>query len=485
MTLRWRASVLLFLVFVWAGPVSATTPELLPGSVPAAESQKNAALARELAAEVAELEHVGVELKQAQAAAARRESELKAAIRAAEADAAREIREPLAASLELSLALRSAEALVEQLQIQATELPDRDIQDTRLRAISTALNSDEPGGVLGELLKLTDEWHQRDTSASVTRVRLWTARGEREDVDWLRVGGVVNAYRTPDQKRVGLSVPSPEDALGFRWVEELPHEVRNTLHFAFNEMAAGGASELTLPVDPTGTLTRVVPRGQEFAQTFKSGGPVMWPLALIALFALVIALERAWVLYGVNRTPHSLLQEVLSPRPDFDRALHLCREQRGAVAKTLLPVLRRRQEPLESLEDCVQERLLHEAPRLQRWLGGLALLGGIAPLLGLLGTVTGIIHTFKVIHAFGNSDPGLMAGGISEALTTTAAGLIIAVPIFITHGILKGRMERVLSDAERSAATALTAIHAPAGAQEAVRTPLEDGPRALQGAATA
>ena len=80
----------------------------------------------------------------------------------------------------------------------------------------------------------------------------------------------------------------------------------------------------------------------------------------------------------------------------------------------------------------------------------------MAPLLGLLGTVTGIIGTFGVIQAFGNANPSLMAGGISEALMTTATGLVVAVPILIVHSVLRGRAERIIADAERHAASMLT-----------------------------
>ena len=110
------------------------------------------------------------------------------------------------------------------------------------------------------------------------------------------------------------------------------------------------------------------------------------------------------------------------------------------------------------MEDAIQEQLLHEMPKLQRFLGGIAILAAVAPLLGLLGTVTGIIRTFGVIQSFGNANPSLMAGGISEALITTAAGLIIAIPLLLAHSLLKGRVQTILSDAEKHAATLLNTL---------------------------
>ena len=116
-------------------------------------------------------------------------------------------------------------------------------------------------------------------------------------------------------------------------------------------------------------------------------------------------------------------------------------------------------------------------------MGSLATLAGIAPLLGLLGTVTGIIQTFSVIRSFGNANPALMAGGISEALITTALGLMIAVPVVICHSIFRGRSDRILADAERNGASLLTSlVHRPQisstrGIAEPVLTEIADHPR--------
>ena len=90
---------------------------------------------------------------------------------------------------------------------------------------------------------------------------------------------------------------------------------------------------------------------------------------------------------------------------------------------------------------------------MQKRLGGIATLAAIAPLLGLLGTVTGIIQTFGVLKVYSNANPGLMAGGISEALVTTASGLVIAIPILLMHSLLSGRIDGLIADAERNAAT--------------------------------
>ena len=109
----------------------------------------------------------------------------------------------------------------------------------------------------------------------------------------------------------------------------------------------------------------------------------------------------------------------------------------------------------EVLENVLQEAILRELPRLERFLPTLSVLAAIAPLLGLLGTVTGMINTFQVIMQFGTSDPRMMSGGISEALITTQLGLVVAIPILIMHHFLERRVDKVIGDMEEKG-TALT-----------------------------
>ena len=107
------------------------------------------------------------------------------------------------------------------------------------------------------------------------------------------------------------------------------------------------------------------------------------------------------------------------------------------------------------MEDAIQERLLHEVPRLEQFLGGLGVLAVVAPLVGLLGPVTGIIQTFAVIRELTTNDPQLLSGGISQALLTTAGGLAIAIPALLVQGCFRGRVDRIVSDTERCAASVL------------------------------
>ncbi len=130
-------------------------------------------------------------------------------------------------------------------------------------------------------------------------------------------------------------------------------------------------------------------------------------------------------------------------RSTFSYAVALCKRMRAGLDV--------RHETREVQESVLQEAIIHEMPVLQRGLALLAVSGAVAPLLGLLGTVTGMIETFRVITLHGTGDPKLMSGGISEALVTTEVGLAIAIPVMLAHTWLKRRVDHVIGDMEEQA----------------------------------
>ena len=470
-----RSCIARFAVLLAAMITLAPGASAAPASATDAATANAAALDRELGAEQEELRIAEAAFSRAVAEADAGEHELEAELKTAKARIARSSAPPSAppsppgrepagepAGVSLQGAVPGARALIEQLDMQLRELPGGERWRARLKAVSVTL--DEPDGIadaLAALAALSAELHAVTTRVSLERTTLWSAKNVREEVELLRTGTVAHAYRAAGG-RLAIALQSPDDANGFRWTEDLDQRTSAALSRAFKQVSSGSATAL-IPVDPVSSLRSATGGERTLGDQFGDGGPVMWPLAFIAFVALALMVERAVTLYVVNRRDPLLLDEVLelNARGEFGRAGELCSHRGGVVARTLAAMLRRHDQGQEAMEDTVQEQMLHELPRLQRFLSGLALLGGIAPMLGLLGTVTGIIDTFRVIHAFGNSDASMMAGGISEALTTTATGLIIAVPIFVVHGLLKGRADRIVSDAERSAATLLNEIVRP------------------------
>ncbi|MGE0433716.1 MAG: MotA/TolQ/ExbB proton channel family protein, partial [Planctomycetota bacterium] len=290
-----------------------------------------------------------------------------------------------------------------------------------------------------------------------------TASGRLEAVELLQVGHAAFAYRvTADPSRVAVARPAPDNAGGFRWRETTGAAIGEPLRAAFDALVRRDAS-ITVPLDVSGRAQpdSDLANGDGWLGFWSAGGPVMVPLGLVALLALVLIVERCVALFVLNRGSDLLARRVLDDcrAGRFDEALRAADSRRNVSARVLASALRRRGSGSQAVEDSIQEALLHEVPRVGRFLGGLAVLAAIAPLLGLLGTVTGIIETFHVIRQFGNADPGLMAGGISQALITTATGLSIAIPILVVHSLLRARGDRVLSQAETSAAAVLNLLN--------------------------
>jgi biopolymer transport protein ExbB len=174
----------------------------------------------------------------------------------------------------------------------------------------------------------------------------------------------------------------------------------------------------------------------------------MYPLLLVAIFALLLCLERFLVLSyrghlsrRFNRKLDALVKE-----NRYEDAAGLCLKKETSLSMVLFAVLNRARGKREDAERALQEALLREQPKLERRMGLLAAMGSIAPLLGLLGTVTGIITLFTVITEVGTNDARVLAGGISEALVTTETGLVIAIPVMILHGLLSEKIEKVTSE---------------------------------------
>ncbi|HOG69099.1 MAG TPA: MotA/TolQ/ExbB proton channel family protein, partial [Fibrobacteraceae bacterium] len=187
---------------------------------------------------------------------------------------------------------------------------------------------------------------------------------------------------------------------------------------------------------------------EAFIAWFKKGGIVMYPLALAALFAILLCLERFIFLYRRGHLSKRFNKkfDALVEDQKYEEAASLCLKKETSLSLVLFSVVNRAMETRDAAEKSLQEALLREQPKLDKRMGLISAIGTIAPLLGLLGTVTGIITLFTVITELGTNDARVLAGGISEALITTETGLIIAIPVMILHGLLSEKVEQVTSE---------------------------------------
>ncbi|MBP8153173.1 MULTISPECIES: MotA/TolQ/ExbB proton channel family protein [Aeromonas] len=214
-------------------------------------------------------------------------------------------------------------------------------------------------------------------------------------------------------------------------------------------LPAGLLSELTayqgkegeaLPLDPShGVLLEMQAQAPTFWQQVQQGGQVGAIIVLLAAIGLGIAAVRLWTL---SRELTLVRRQLKSGEYHADNAL----------GRVLTVADKHPELSMETLELRLDEAILQETPRMERGIGMVKVIAAIAPMLGLLGTVTGMIGTFQAITQFGTGDPKIMAGGISMALITTVQGLVAAIPLILAHSLLQSRFTELSNVLEQQVA---------------------------------
>ena len=215
---------------------------------------------------------------------------------------------------------------------------------------------------------------------------------------------------------------------------------------------SSGAGEL--PFDSTmGNALKIKQVEETWWEHINKGGVVIWPLLGLGLAAALVALIKWFQLSALEQVRPSDLQAVLDKVNENDTAsaLALAKRIKGPAGELLETAIQNTDQSKEMLEEILYERMLHTKPKLDRFLPFISLTAATAPLLGLLGTVTGMINTFKLITVFGTGDPKRLSSGISEALVTTEYGLIIAVPCLLMFAFLSRKAKGILSSMEQTA----------------------------------
>ncbi len=212
--------------------------------------------------------------------------------------------------------------------------------------------------------------------------------------------------------------------------------------------AAGAGSLAALFVDPTrGNLLRLNTQKATLQDRYEAGGMVGYIITGVLALGLLIALERMFTLTMMGSQMRSQLKNTSNPNQSnpLGRILKVYNENKNA--------------DVENLELKLDEAILKELPKIERGVTVIKILAAIAPLLGLLGTVVGMINTFQQITLFGTGDPKIMAGSISMALVTTAEGLIAALPLIFVHSIVAGKSKSILHILDEQSA-GIIAAHA-------------------------
>ena len=194
----------------------------------------------------------------------------------------------------------------------------------------------------------------------------------------------------------------------------------------------------------------------------RAGGPLMWPIIVCSIGAAAIVLERLWTLQDKRVLPPELAQKVwqLVETNQVNDKVISALEQNSPLGKLLAAGLANRHRPREIMMERLEDTGRHVVHELERFLNTLGTIAGVSPLLGLLGTVTGIIRSFNAIQAGGMGDPRALSGGIAEALIATVAGLCVAIPALISYRYLRGRVDRIVIEMEKNAIRIADAVEA-------------------------
>jgi len=187
--------------------------------------------------------------------------------------------------------------------------------------------------------------------------------------------------------------------------------------------------------------------------TIKAGGAIGYIILGLGAFGLLLILLRTIFLAGAG-TNVKKITDIVSSKLESgqaDEAYEAIKDFKGSTARVIRATLRNIKRDREHIEDIVMENILNESSALDRFGNFILVIAAVAPLLGLLGTVTGMISTFDIITVHGTGDPKLLSGGISEALVTTMLGLVVAIPLLLLGNLLSGWANSIKDSMEQSA----------------------------------
>ena len=220
---------------------------------------------------------------------------------------------------------------------------------------------------------------------------------------------------------------------------------------AGRQLTATGTGSLAF--DPTlGNAFKLEALKETLYEKLAQGGPVMVPLLSLGFAALIVAIVKWFQFSRIRLVSENELQQVLQhlEKEDSGAALKLAQGIPGLAGELLATGVEHFDEKKEYIEEILYEKMLGARSKLERGLPFLALAATTGPLMGLLGTVTGMIATFKLISSFGSGDPKLLAAGISEALMATATGMAVAIPALLLHAFMSRKAKGILGSMEQT-----------------------------------
>ncbi|MBU0681977.1 MAG: MotA/TolQ/ExbB proton channel family protein [Proteobacteria bacterium] len=284
-------------------------------------------------------------------------------------------------------------------------------------------------------------------TVQLTRGPIIDRAGNTVTADLLIIGNFTAAYRSGDE--VGFLNYSPAGRKLFALSKLPPSRLQKQL----KSYMAGKSEAVPMDITRGGALSRLTHELSLWEQIPK-GGMLIWPILAILVVGVLIVIERVIFLVRRRMDGDELTRSIESfaLAQDWASCKKACARMIGKpVARVMAAGIECCHMQRESMENALQEAILREVPVMERFLSTLGMLAAIAPLLGLLGTVTGMIDTFQVITLHGTGDPRMMSGGISEALVTTMLGLSVAIPIMLAHTLLNREVDKRIGQMEEKA----------------------------------
>ncbi len=350
------------------------------------------------------------------------------------------------------------EQLTLQQRVEAGGNRKAGFEATLEQAVTTLKDAGAPPQLAEELpanekaRQLLAQMHQLLRKQSQVRLEtgpFFLANGTRSEGEILRIGSIASVGASA--QGAGTLVPAGDGQLKI-WPESDADKARALIEAA----RAGNAAPMqSLPLYLYESTRHAVEEQGEKSihQIIEDGGVIAWVIVILGLLALLLVVLRIFFLYrasaSISRVARSIGEKVRQGQ--VEAAMAQCKHSNSAICRVILATLRNLDRDREHLEDIISEAILHESVFLNRFATPIMVVAAVAPLLGLLGTVTGMISTFDIITEFGTGDPKLLSSGISIALITTEIGLVVAIPALIAGNLLSSWADNIKTDTERAA----------------------------------
>lgn len=344
-------------------------------------------------------------------------------------------------------------------QVSAAEDSRNTLEATFLQAGSTLENLDQqpikPGDwnqgsdseKIAALFGLTLDLLQQQGTMRKTTGDFFLTDGTQVNGDIIRIGNIAAYGLTQAEGEVqgGALAPAGEGRL----------KVWSASTTATAQSLARGESPAALDIFLFESSQKAIEEqaGKTVLSVIQSGGVIAWIIVGLGALATVLIVLRFIFLRGASASTERAQQEVgsLVAEGKLEAALKACKQLKGSTSRVLASAVRNLERDRAHIEDIISEQILHESAHLNRFGAFIIVIAAVAPLLGLLGTVTGMISTFDIITEFGTGDPKLLSGGISIALVTTEVGLAVAIPALIFGNLLSGWAESIKDEMEKAA----------------------------------